>query len=228
MYHTARLSLGRPLIKMLSPTRWAPSHASVLALNASDSCEASVETISSIVRRFRAQHSLRAASLSFIHGAVAAADAVLALAERRPDLWHTHFTVLHDALGEMSQTWEVAADAGRGLGQVYSRQPGLPFQPLPLLQDVGVGLPILGTGSQPTADHQHLIEDANVLSRLSPWQSVDQMPIDGHLSLEPESLGSGCTDSEVFTWSEGLASNMSSLSNSMPGQPCRSSALGLF
>lgn len=224
MYHTARLSLSRPLIKMVSPTCRASYNASGIALNASDSCEASVETILCIIGRFNAQHSLRAASLSFIHGAVAAADALLALAECRSGLWHTHFPALHDALGDMSQTWEIAADAGRGLEQANSRL-GQPFQPLPLQQDFG--LPFLGISSQPAADHQQLIEDAHVFSRLSPWQTADHIPLDGRLSLESDPRGSGRNDSGVFTWSEGMVSNMSSLSSSMSGHPCHS-ALGLF
>lgn len=202
MYHTARLSLHRPLVgRDLSIL--ASSNGSRVAFSASEYCEASIETIAGIFRRFNSQHSLRNASLSFIHGAVAAVDGVLALAEVSPTLRHIYLPALDVALLDMAQTWAVAASARHGLQQVLLElhQPSQPsLQGPERWMSRSNARPPLCTEYQPT------ISDANNPPDFSSWQSA-QVQIQALPPLDAERIGHGTVGVGMFASSEDSDSN---------------------
>lgn len=116
LYHTARISLNRPRIIHKDLKDWSCQQSDLLP-EAMKICDASIEIIVSVLRRFDAQHSLKNAPLSFVHGVIAAADATVALAStRRKDdemrlLNGDSLGALAAALGELPYAWEIAAEA---------------------------------------------------------------------------------------------------------------------
>lgn len=111
LYHTARISLNRPF---MSPT--PESNVSKESLKI---CDISADIIVSIVRRFKAQHSLRNCPLVFVHGSIKAVDAILAAALHQdcntPITKDTSLLALDAALAEMSNAWILAGQARKGL-----------------------------------------------------------------------------------------------------------------
>lgn len=83
-----------------------------------DTCTASVESMVSVLQRFRSQHSLGNVPVIFVHGAIVATNAVLIIAQRRSvagqvplTLKDSCFPILDAALSEMTVSWELAGQA---------------------------------------------------------------------------------------------------------------------
>ncbi|KAH0829762.1 hypothetical protein FOPE_10154 [Fonsecaea pedrosoi] len=126
IYHTARISLNRSLIS--ADVHGTSSEYSKLVFDAFEACNGSVETIVGIFRRFSAQHTLKNAPLSFVHGAVTASEATLAMAACSRKGRHTQLSIqdtclsaIDAALADMAHAWEMANNARHGLREVLSR-----------------------------------------------------------------------------------------------------------
>ncbi|KIW77093.1 hypothetical protein Z517_09539 [Fonsecaea pedrosoi CBS 271.37] len=126
IYHTARISLNRSLIS--ADVHGTSSEYSKLVFDAFEACNGSVETIVGIFRRFNAQHTLKNAPLSFVHGAVTASEASLAMAACSRKGRHTQLSIqdtclsaIDTALADMAHAWEMANNARHGLREVLSR-----------------------------------------------------------------------------------------------------------
>lgn len=126
LYHTARISLNRPLVGTYKQSASSTDFSKMVA-DAFEICDASVETIVGILRRFSAQHTLKNAPLGFVHGAVAAIDVVLATTATTASLKvdpprsldkNTFLSSLDAALAELSHAWTIARDARNGLQEV--------------------------------------------------------------------------------------------------------------
>ncbi|KIX10471.1 uncharacterized protein Z518_01554 [Rhinocladiella mackenziei CBS 650.93] len=120
LYHTARISLNRPLI--CKNRLKASSETSKLTSDAFEICDTSVWTIVGILRRFSTQYTLKNAPLIFVHGAVTAIDVALAMGscsqkdpEGRPNMKDTILPAIDAALGELSHAWTIANDARNNL-----------------------------------------------------------------------------------------------------------------
>jgi hypothetical protein len=128
-FHGTRLSLSCPFILAASRQRNEPNLSSQVRMF-KDHCEQSVDSVVSLLKRFRIQHGLRHVPLVFLHGVVAAINAVILLGrdmdqdqpsscllrERLPDL--------ELALEEMSPTWTIAKDVSRRLEVLKQRHAG--------------------------------------------------------------------------------------------------------
>src|SRR5882757_6083486 len=129
LYHTARISLNRPLVSGNNQSALSSDTSKVMS-DAFEICDASVETIIGILRRFSTQHTLKNAPLGFVHGAVAAIDVTLAMSSRsykddrpRPIVKDTVLPAIDAALAELSYAWSIANDARRCLqGLLNNRQ----------------------------------------------------------------------------------------------------------
>lgn len=168
LYHTARISLNRPLISLRSNDN---GQSSKLVSDAIELCDASVDTVVRILRRFGAQHTLKNAPFGFVHGAVVAIDVTLATmtstSASKGVVKDTALPTLDAALAELSHAWKIARDARDGLQELLARREtertghnddaqraisasgtwpaaGPPLQAPPAL---GLDLEILGTGS---------------------------------------------------------------------------------
>ncbi|OAG39036.1 hypothetical protein AYO21_06756 [Fonsecaea monophora] len=126
IYHTARISLNRSLIS--ADVHGTSSEYSKLVFDAFEACNGSVETIVGIFRRFSAQHTLKNAPLSFVHGAVTASEASLAMAACSRKGRHTQLSIqdtclsaIDAALADMAHAWEMANNARHGLREGLSR-----------------------------------------------------------------------------------------------------------
>lgn len=120
LYNSSQISLNLPFLD--SQPLWERAHVntrSKLVADAVDICEASIDTILSILRRFRSQYTLTKAPFGLVQGAIIAADAIFAMmhfcdGEKRDSLIQDLY-VLDDALLEMSYSWNIAAIARSGL-----------------------------------------------------------------------------------------------------------------
>jgi hypothetical protein len=114
LYHIIRISLNRPFLA-------ASSEAIQYELfeDSQKICDTSVDTIVSILRRFKSQHSLQNAPLVFVHGSIRAADAMMAITRHQsgdlPLIQDTNLQALDTALVEMSHAWTLAGNARKGL-----------------------------------------------------------------------------------------------------------------
>jgi hypothetical protein len=120
LYHTALISLNRPFLAFSQGDAGSLSPAlAKIVSDATSICEASADTILSILNRFKAQHGLRVAPLLFVHGTIVAIDATLSVAKldvaSPPVIDDTALAALDAALEDMSSTWEIAGHARRGL-----------------------------------------------------------------------------------------------------------------
>lgn len=129
LFHTARLSLNRPLVNRDKRKASASSHYRLIS-DAIEVCDTSVETILGIIRRFGSRHSLKNAPLVFVHGAVAAVDVTLEIGacsleenQPRPAAREKFLSALDAALEELSYTWTIAQDARRGLQHLLGGNP---------------------------------------------------------------------------------------------------------
>lgn len=130
LYHISLISLHKPFLrKPLAKSPDAPSYStpSISHLNESVStCDSSSDIITSILRRFRAQHSLRNAPLSFVHGTIVAIDATLATAAYKsggiPIVRDTNLPALDASLAELSHAWALASEARAGLREFFNRK----------------------------------------------------------------------------------------------------------
>ncbi|KAH6674936.1 hypothetical protein B0J14DRAFT_24873 [Halenospora varia] len=82
-------------------------------------CRQAIDSTLAITRRVKAQHTLRTASLVFVQGLIAAADACLIISCLEGSDYtaaqETNLRILDNALSEMSDTWAVAGYARTGL-----------------------------------------------------------------------------------------------------------------
>ncbi|RFU34241.1 hypothetical protein B7463_g2082, partial [Scytalidium lignicola] len=125
LYHTARISLNRPFLSTASDTGLSP--ASVSSDNSSQSatvCDTSVDVIVSIIQRFKNQHSLKNAPLSFVHGAISAVNIILTTSHYQQGILSTtedtNLRTLVAALAEMSYSWSLAETARNGIQNLLS------------------------------------------------------------------------------------------------------------
>lgn len=111
-YHVCQLSVNLPLLANNNYT----NPTSALTITAHGICNSSLDTMLSIFRRYKHQHSLQAVPLIFVQGAILAAETILA----RNTISHTgqntlaqntNLSVLDDVLGDMSSTWDIAGIA---------------------------------------------------------------------------------------------------------------------
>lgn len=123
LFHMTRISLHRS--RMIED---CASPVSESAFAAARICTASVDDVTDLIRRFRTQHGLLRAPLSFALAAIAAAEAVVLIAEQDPEKCAhlgTDLADLESALGEMSETWPLASQARRRLhSNVHKLQQG--------------------------------------------------------------------------------------------------------
>lgn len=127
LYHTALISLNRPFLA--SGQRDTGSLSPALAKIVSDAtsiCEASADIILSILNRFKAQHGLRVAPLSFVHCAIMAVEATLGVVKINVDSPSVTddpaLPALDAALEDMSYTWEIAGHAREGLQSLFANR----------------------------------------------------------------------------------------------------------
>lgn len=128
LYHISQISLNLPFLLDPQPP-WESSQApnlTKLVSDAVDICEASVDIVISILRRFRSQYTLTKVPLNLVHGGIIAADAILAMmgfcdGERRGSLVKDLY-VLDDALLEMSYSWNIATTARTGLKNLLAEK----------------------------------------------------------------------------------------------------------
>jgi hypothetical protein len=117
LYHTARISLNRPFV---NPNPESNSINQSLKI-----CDVSADIIVSILRRFKAQHSLRNCPLVFVHGSIRAIDATLAMARYQgggtPIVKDTNLPALDAALAELSHAWALAGQARKGLQDLLNK-----------------------------------------------------------------------------------------------------------
>lgn len=173
LFYTARLSLCRLSVTSRRCTQSAPPET---RHPISSNCEASIEAVTCIITRFRAQHTLRAAPLSFVHGAIAVADALLALGLTRPDLGRTYLPCCSSALREMGKTWRVAADAERGMRQVRS-----PMQQAMQPSSPDDGCPQRHQGEAQAVQRAECLAPVGGIGSMQCqpiWQSTDHIPAD--------------------------------------------------
>ena len=94
-------------------------------IDALEACNASIDNILSIIRRFKSQYTLRVAPLVFVHGAVLALDAALAILRYEPLGIVTqgdNQRALDSALQEMSDTWALASHARFGFRNAIMKE----------------------------------------------------------------------------------------------------------
>ncbi|RDL39788.1 uncharacterized protein BP5553_04128 [Venustampulla echinocandica] len=125
LYNTAHISLNLPFLTS-EKSETLPTSPAKLIADAIHICRISIDTIISILRRFRSQHSLKNAPLEFVHGAITAADAAIATAafdtSAGPLSQNANLRVLDEALLDLSYSWKIAGDARAGLWQVFAER----------------------------------------------------------------------------------------------------------
>lgn len=125
LYNTTHISLNLPFLTS-EKRETLPTPPPKLTADAIHICKISIDTIISILRRFKSQHSLKNAPLEFVHGAVTAVEAAIAVAafdsSADPLAQNTNLRVLDDALLELSYSWKLAGDARAGLQQVFAER----------------------------------------------------------------------------------------------------------
>jgi hypothetical protein len=127
LYHTALISLNYPFLASDhgDPELLSPALAKIIS-DAISICETSVDTILSILHRFKAQHGLSAAPLVFVHGTILAVEATLATAkhhvESPPIAEDTTLSALDSTLEDLSCTWEIAGHSRKGLQSLLGKR----------------------------------------------------------------------------------------------------------
>jgi hypothetical protein len=86
----------------------------------------SADIIVSILRRFKAQHSLRNCPLLFVYASIRAIDATLLTARYQdggtPVVTDTNLLALDAALAELSHAWALAGQARKGLQDLLNKR----------------------------------------------------------------------------------------------------------
>ena len=118
LYHVTHMSLNLPFLSY-NPniSIYTSIQTPKSIIDALEACNASIDNILSIIRRFKSQYTLRVAPLVFVHGAVLALDAALAILRYEPLGIVTQGDsqcALDSALQEMSDTWPLASQARFG------------------------------------------------------------------------------------------------------------------
>jgi hypothetical protein len=158
LYHTALISLNRPFLASSQGDTGglSPALAKIVS-DATSICEASADTVLSILNRFKAQHGLRVAPLSFVHGAVMAVEATLGVVkldvDSLPVTDDSALPALKAALEDMSCTWEIAGHARKGLQSLFANRQ------LGECRSVSISSPSRATESTPSATEEFEHED---------------------------------------------------------------------
>ena len=202
LFYTARLTLCRLSLKECCTLTAPPESRKGIF----SKCDDYIEAVTCITRRFRAQHTLRTASLFFIQGIITAADTILALGHLQPDLGRKHLPFLASALREMGKTWRVAADAEIGLKQTFSlhmmQQPTPPSSAETDPQNCpSKGLP------SPSAEGIPPLGDAEHTQNAPMWLSTDQMLHDPLAQLDFGYDGGNYREEDWLAYCNGPQSN---------------------
>lgn len=117
LYHTTRISLNRPFINTNTTQVFNQSFKI---------CDTSADIIVSILRRFKAQHSLLNCPLLFVYAAIKAIDVTLAADQYQdsgtPVIMDTNLLTLDVALKELSYAWILAGQARKGLQDLLNER----------------------------------------------------------------------------------------------------------
>lgn len=117
LYHTTRISLNRPFI---NPNTTQDFNQSFRI------CETSADIIVSILRRFKAQHSLLNCPLLFVYAAIKAVDITFTADQYQnigtPVITDTNLLTLDSALNELSYAWTLAGQARKGLQDLLNKR----------------------------------------------------------------------------------------------------------
>jgi len=157
LYHITRISLNRPFL-----TTSSESIQSELFEGSQKICDTSVDTIVSILHRFKSQHSLKNAPLVFVHGTIRAVDAMMAITRHQsgdiPLIQDTYLQALDAALVEMSHAWTLAGNARQGL-QNLLKDIEIKKQHAPSIASSGADSDFeIDSAFTPNEIHQHTIE----------------------------------------------------------------------
>lgn len=121
LYHIARITLHRHRTMYFESIPWSLNHSELL-LATYKICDDSIDVVVDILRRFRAQNSLRNASLIFVQAAVAAVDALFNMPPYRESSEGSELAldsgpllVLDEALTELANAWEIANHLKNGI-----------------------------------------------------------------------------------------------------------------
>lgn len=134
LYHTSRISLNWPfLIRSHNPSN-SDSHQCL------DICISSIETITNILKRCKPQHLLKTSPLTFVHGAIMAAEVSAHLLHSNLVLDSSATieeatSVLDAALEDLSYSWEIARTARNGLQSLRKRHDTVQSSPTSLWQN---------------------------------------------------------------------------------------------
>lgn len=120
LFHTSQISLNLPFLAATENQAVNPFTASSkLVTDALEICGMSVDIIVSVLRRFKSQYTLKKASLILVHGAITAADAVVAMMRfhgvEETVFGDSNLRALNEALLELSYSWDIADKASAGL-----------------------------------------------------------------------------------------------------------------
>ncbi|KAI1623221.1 fungal-specific transcription factor domain-containing protein [Exophiala viscosa] len=132
LFQTTRLILNKSILTRYKHKALSFQNPPDIIMEALRLCDASIETIVGIIRRFGAQHSLQNAPFVFVHGAIVAADVTLSLSSwRRADGGGEHspripdpdtvLPVLESTLADLSSAWSIAHDARNELRKVMDQ-----------------------------------------------------------------------------------------------------------
>jgi len=137
LFQTTRLILNKSILTRYKHKALSFQSSPDIVMEALRLCDASVEMIVAILRRFGAQHSLQNAPFVFVHGAIIAADAARSLSSWRradggsennsriPDT-ETVLPILESMLVDLSSAWSIAQDACNELRMIMDRRSSSP------------------------------------------------------------------------------------------------------
>jgi len=120
LYHIALISLNLPLLGLQSRTNSRSLNArEKMITDALEICRSSLETIISMIQRFKTQYTLAKAPFVLVQGAIIAADTMVVImrfwADERRDIDDASWYTLDEALLDLSYSWKIAGDAKSGL-----------------------------------------------------------------------------------------------------------------
>lgn len=124
LYHTTIITLNKSFItryKCNGSSSQPPLHSISEAFKL---CDASIEMVASILRRFGAHYTYQNAPLLLVHGAIVAADATLAMSSWPVTMFSNKdrmLPIFETALAELSSAWSIAGVAHDRLRTMMSQ-----------------------------------------------------------------------------------------------------------